>query len=156
MQLIINLGVEQHQVLLEFLKDKSQAKFNELDASIFRFAIDNLFQRFYKRGDENYLNDLGEIIDNQLRIEKKPIIDYGKRNVWEVTHKKFRILRNLELDKVKVGKNLGNYKNIIRIGFLNYDIEKNLEDFKKYYDVVILNDGKMDYINEILKKLLKI
>jgi len=40
------------------------------------------------------------------------------------------------------------YKNLIKIWFCNHD--ENLEEFKNIYDVVILNDGDMDYINQLI------
>jgi len=63
------------------------------------------------------------------------------------------------------------YKNLIKIGFLNESkpfkkgltqnqdfenerIEEQLEDYKKNYDVVILNDGDMDYVNKLLKDII--
>ena len=45
------------------------------------------------------------------------------------------------------------YENIIKIGFLNMDIEKNLEAFKQNFDVVITDDGEMDYVNQLLEDL---
>ncbi len=45
------------------------------------------------------------------------------------------------------------YDNLIKIGFLNENIEENIEHYKQNYDVVILNDSTMDYINELLKEL---
>ena len=45
------------------------------------------------------------------------------------------------------------YDNLIKIGFFNYSDEENLDDYKKAYDVLILNDGNMDYINNLLKKI---
>jgi 5'-nucleotidase len=47
------------------------------------------------------------------------------------------------------------YENLIKIGFLNENIEENLEKYKENYDVVILNDGNFDYINELLKKIVR-
>jgi len=43
---------------------------------------------------------------------------------------------------------------IIKIGFLNEKVEENLEQFKDAFDVVILGDPGMDYINELLKELI--
>ena len=42
---------------------------------------------------------------------------------------------------------------IIKVGFLNEDIEKNLEEYKKHFDILILNDGPLDFVNELLKEL---
>jgi 5'-nucleotidase len=44
------------------------------------------------------------------------------------------------------------YNNIIKIGFLNEDNSR-LDEFKKAFDVTILNDGSMDYLNILLKEL---
>jgi cytosolic 5'-nucleotidase 3 len=46
------------------------------------------------------------------------------------------------------------YDNLIKIGFLNDENEVPLEEFKKAFDVVILNDGSMDYVNELVKKII--
>jgi len=46
------------------------------------------------------------------------------------------------------------YKDIIKIGFLNENVEENLEEFKKNFDIIILNDSDMDYVNELLKKII--
>lgn len=46
------------------------------------------------------------------------------------------------------------YDNLIKIGFLNENIEENLNKFKKAYDIVILNDGEMNYVNRLLKRLI--
>ncbi|MEK7097247.1 MAG: hypothetical protein AAB906_00155 [Patescibacteria group bacterium] len=48
-------------------------------------------------------------------------------------------------------------ENVIKIGFLN-EISENgdsLELFKKNFDVIILNDGPMDFVNDLLKEVVK-
>tara|TARA_Y100000310_G_C20623956_1_gene784829 strand:- start:224 stop:1069 length:846 start_codon:yes stop_codon:yes gene_type:complete len=47
------------------------------------------------------------------------------------------------------------YETTIKIGFLNSKIEKSLNDFKKNYDVVILKDGTMDYVNKLVKEIIE-
>jgi 5'-nucleotidase len=44
-------------------------------------------------------------------------------------------------------------ENLIKIGFLNSNIEENLEKYKETFDVVITNDGDMIFINSLLKEL---
>ena len=44
---------------------------------------------------------------------------------------------------------------IIKIGFLNHNIKENLKSFSKAFDIVILNDGPMDYVNLLVKDILK-
>jgi cytosolic 5'-nucleotidase 3 len=45
------------------------------------------------------------------------------------------------------------YDNLIKIGFLNEADDKMLEEYKKVFDVIILNDGTAEYINILLKEL---
>jgi len=46
------------------------------------------------------------------------------------------------------------YKNLIKIWFLNENIDNQLEFFKEKYDVIILNDGSMEYVNNLLKEII--
>jgi 5'-nucleotidase len=43
--------------------------------------------------------------------------------------------------------------NCLSFGFLNIDIEKQIEEFKKTFDAVLSNDAPFDFCNEILKKI---
>ncbi|MBU2503585.1 MAG: hypothetical protein KJ879_00835 [Nanoarchaeota archaeon] len=47
-----------------------------------------------------------------------------------------------------------NYDNLIKIGFLNENIEKNLENYKQKYDVLILNDSSAEFIVNLLQEIL--
>lgn len=47
------------------------------------------------------------------------------------------------------------YGNIIKVGFLNKKVKENLEDYKKNFDVVILNDSNKFYVDKLLKELIK-
>lgn len=46
------------------------------------------------------------------------------------------------------------YDNLIKVGFLNAEIEKNFEYYKKTFDVIILNDGSLNFVNELLREIL--
>ncbi len=46
------------------------------------------------------------------------------------------------------------YNNLLKIGFLNKDVEKNMEKYINNYDVVVVDDGSMNFVNEILQKIL--
>ncbi|MBU2540060.1 hypothetical protein KJ786_02780 [Patescibacteria group bacterium] len=46
------------------------------------------------------------------------------------------------------------YENLIKVGFLNERVEESLEAYKHTYDVVILNDSSMDYINKLLAEII--
>ena len=41
-------------------------------------------------------------------------------------------------------------QNVIKIGFLNYDVEENLDRFRKAYDVVLPGDQSFDFVNGLL------
>lgn len=43
---------------------------------------------------------------------------------------------------------------VLRIGFLNENVENLLPKFAENFDVVIVNDGVMGYVNSLLKKML--
>ncbi len=46
-----------------------------------------------------------------------------------------------------------NYDNLISVGFLNKDIEKNLQYYREQYDIVVSNDGSMRYLNDFLEDI---
>ena len=45
------------------------------------------------------------------------------------------------------------YNNIIKIGFLNSDLEEKLEYYKSIYDVVIIGDENIDFVLNFLKEI---
>ena len=47
-----------------------------------------------------------------------------------------------------------NFYNIIKIGFLNDLNETPIEEFKKHFDVVILNDPDMNYVNNLIRDII--
>lgn len=75
----------------------------------------------------------------------------------------FEVVKNRK-NVLLLGDNLGDigmiagfdYNNLIKIGFLNEEVEKSLEEYKKNYDVVILNDSDMNFVNKLIKDLIKI
>ncbi|MCD4666209.1 hypothetical protein K8R47_00160 [archaeon] len=122
-----------------------------------------------------YLENEGKLYDNIHIISntfewdekgkaisfKEPIL-HGMNKDETVIHDFpfFDLIKNRK-NVVLLGDSLGDvgmvkgfdYENLIKIGFLNEEAEKNLEAFKENYDVVLLNDSNMDYINELLKEI---
>jgi len=66
--------------------------------------------------------------------------------------KNILILGN-DIDDLLVTKGL-NIKSSIKVGFLNEMVKELLEDYKKHFGLLILNDGTMDAVNEMLKNIL--
>ncbi|MDD5295158.1 MAG: hypothetical protein PHP21_04600 [Patescibacteria group bacterium] len=44
-----------------------------------------------------------------------------------------------------------NYLNLLKIGFLNFDYDKSIEDYKKNFDVILEGDGNFDFVNTLIK-----
>ena len=45
------------------------------------------------------------------------------------------------------------YENLLKIWFLNKDVEQNLKRYQEVYDMVIMNDWGLPVVNEILEKI---
>jgi len=45
------------------------------------------------------------------------------------------------------------YDNLIKVGFLNENIEERLENYQDNFNVVITNDSSMEFINNLFKEL---
>lgn len=45
------------------------------------------------------------------------------------------------------------YNNLLKVGFLNEDVERDLKEYKENFDVIITNDSNMDYVNNIIKQI---
>lgn len=45
------------------------------------------------------------------------------------------------------------YDSLIKVGFLNDNVDKNLKTYKELFDVNILNDGSFEFVNNLLEEL---
>jgi len=111
------------------------------------------------------------IISNKYIWDKNGnAIDYNKPLIHTFNKDETLIKKSLAYSKIKdrknvilLGDSLGdvemvkgfNYKNLLKIGFLNSDIEKNLKEYKKHYDVVIINDSSMEFVYNFIKEFKK-
>jgi len=94
---------------------------------------------------------------------KKPIIHVMNKN--EIGVKNYPIFELIENRKnvLLLGDSIEDvgmvegfdYNNLIKISFLNEDINKNLSAYKKQFDVVITGDGDFSFVNKLLKEVLK-
>ena len=116
------------------------------------------------------LYDNVHIIANTLKFDKNGKFAGIKDKIIHSMNKKEILLRGLPVysivEKRKnvllLGDSIGDlgmvegfpYDNIIKIGFLNEEIEARLEEYKKKFDVVITNDHDMNYVNELIKQIL--
>lgn len=94
-----------------------------------------------------------------------------KEPIVHVMNKNEIIIQNFPFfDKIKDRKNillLGDspesadmvkgfdYDKLIKIGFLDENIQESLKYYKKVYDAVLLNDAPMHYVNDLLDEIIK-
>jgi 5'-nucleotidase len=45
------------------------------------------------------------------------------------------------------------YKNLLKIGFLNFDYNKSRREFERNFDVVLQGDGNFNYINDLIRRI---
>ena len=70
----------------------------------------------------------------------------------EIKERKNVLLLGDGLDDVEMITGF-NYDNLIKVGFLNKNIEENLRLYREKFDVTITGDGNFDFINDLLIEL---
>lgn len=109
------------------------------------------------------------IIANNFEWDKNGYAIAVKKPIIHVANKDETILKNFPVfNLVKKRKNvilLGDvvedtamikgfaHDNLIKICFFSDNKKKNLEIYKSHYDVIILNDSGLDYVNQLLKNI---
>lgn len=106
----------------------------------------------YEWDDAGRAVALKEPIIHALNKYETAIQDYPAFN--EVRERKNVILLGDSVDDVGMVQGF-EYDNLITIGFLNDKVEENLERYQKAFGVVITGDGSMEYVNELLERIIK-
>ena len=120
---------------------------------------------------EGKLSDNIYIISNSFEWDKEGKAVAVKGPIIHPMNKDETMLQGfLVFEKIKerknillLGDNLGDvgmvegfdYENLIKVGFLNEAVAESLAEYKKNYDVVILNDSSFDFINKLLREMVK-
>lgn len=86
-------------------------------------------------------------------LNKKEIMVKDYPFFGKVENRKNVILMGDNAEDVHMIDGFG-YDNLIKIGFLNENIEENMEKYKSNYDVVILNDSPMDFAGNLLEQII--
>ena len=134
---------------------------------IFSSGIGNLIEGYLKK--ENKLTPNIHILSNNFDFNsegfakgyKNGIIHVFNKSETKIEDKQYRDLISKRNNVILLGDSLGDLgmvndidtNIIIKIGFLNEDVENKLALYKSKFDVVITNDGSMNYINELLDEL---
>ena len=117
------------------------------------FLFDNIFiiSNSFKWSEQGLAIEPNQPIIHSLNKDKTLIKDFPEIFDKVKNRKNIILLGDNPED---IGMALGfDYENIIKVGFLNEKTEQNLENYKKAFDAVILKDGNMDFINNLLKEI---
>ncbi|MFH0831262.1 MAG: hypothetical protein V1886_00110 [archaeon] len=128
-------------------------------------VIPMLFEREGKLYDNiHFITNLYQW-DNKGRavwIKKQIITSMNKDETSIQEYPFFKQIKNRK-NVLLLGDSIGDlgmvkgfkYNNLIKIGFLNDEIEKNIQDYSANFDVVMLNDTNMNYVTELAKGIIK-
>jgi HAD superfamily hydrolase (TIGR01544 family) len=88
--------------------------------------------------------------------KKEQAIAHEKNVAWfkKIEKKKNVILMGDSLHDVDMAEGVKDIKTCLRIGFLNDKVDELLEHYKKVFDVVICNDGPMDWPVTFVEELI--
>lgn len=93
---------------------------------------------------------------------KKPIIHVMNKDETIIKdHPVFEVIKNKK-NVLLLGDHVGDvgmvegfdYENLIKVGFLNENVDESLEEYKRNFDIIITNDSSMDYVNMLLNDVL--
>jgi len=155
-------ALEFREGVLDFLKFLKE---NNIPLIIMSSSIGNMIKEFLRQ-KKVYYNNI-HVISNILEFDddgnatgiKKIIHVFNKHEMELTVLPNYKLLLN-RTNVILLGDSLGDigmiegfpYKNLIKIGFLNYNLKESKDDFEKAYDVVILNDGSFEWVNGLLKE----
>jgi len=143
---------------------------NKIPLIIFSAALGDMIAEYLKQEKRMYSNikliaNFYEWDNNGKAIKvKEPIIHSMNKDETmirdfpeffkEIKDRKNVIVLGDSLEDPKMIEGF-DYDNLLKIGFLNENIEENLELYRQIYDVLILEDQNMDFVNNFLKGVLK-
>jgi len=168
----IRLAMERsHQMLrpgvVEFLTKLNQKKVPVIILSANGLGQESI-EYFLEKHNLNFPN-IQVFCNRFIWNEQGEAIDY-QRPLIHVFNKDFQLVKNSPVFKslnLKSRKNVltigdgisdldmvknCDYTNLLKVGFLNEDVDKLRAAFSKAFDVVIEGDGNFDYLNQILAK----
>jgi 5'-nucleotidase len=115
-------------------------------------------------GNVHIVSNLFKFDDNGKVVGvQEPIIHVMNKN--EISIKGLPFYKELlkRRNVILLGDSIGDlgmadgfpYQNLIKVGFLNENIKENLKAYKKAFDVVILNDGDMGFVVNLIREVVK-
>jgi 5'-nucleotidase len=160
------LNLELRHNIFEFFE---QLQRNDIPLLIFSGGIKPYISGFLKRRNITYknisiiANDFEFDKDGKLLGYKGKIIHTFNKNEAIISHDShFKTLKEKQ-NIILLGDHIGDlkmaeglpHKTKITIGFYNAKNETNLQKYIDSFDIVICNDGPMDYVNNLLRNILQ-
>jgi 5'-nucleotidase len=134
---------------------------------IFSAGVGDIIQGYLD--SEGLLYENVRLISNFFDYDEKGYIKGYKSKIIHVYNKDEFALKETPYFKkiserkniILLGDNSGDadmanelsHETVLKIGFLNEDIEKNKKTYEEKFDAVILNDGPMDFALSVIKKI---
>ncbi|HLD02166.1 MAG TPA: hypothetical protein VJC07_00510 [Candidatus Nanoarchaeia archaeon] len=150
----------------EFFRSLSE---HSIPLLIFSAGLGNLIKGFLSR--KNFMTSNVHLIANFFDFDdsgkavsfREPLIHTFNKNEIQVTHEPYRKEISKRKNVILLGDSIGDigmaegikHDTMIKVGFLNDKVDSNIKIFKENFDVVITNDGPMNYVNELLSKILR-
>ena len=110
----------------------------------------NIVSNFFKFDKHGIAVDINNSIVHMINKAEVRFEDYYFYE--NIKDRKNIVLLGDTLDDAEMAESL-NSENIIKIGFLNEDMEKNQARYKKIFDLVLSVDSGMEEVNELLFKI---
>lgn len=123
------------------------------------FVITNTFT-WDKNGNATGINEpiIHSLNKNEQTINHSKVYEktdcFGPPHLRGLSQRKNIILLGDSVSDVDMAKGF-KYDNILKIGFLNEKIDEKLALYQKHFDALILNDGSFDFVNQLLRELVR-
>ncbi len=111
----------------------------------------HIIANFFSYNSDGLVTGFKSNIIHSLNKNEKQVVSSFYYHT--IKNKKNVLLLGDSLGDIHMSEGLVN-DTIVCIGFLNDNMEK-LNAFSQVYDVVILNDGSMDYVNQLLEEVVR-
>jgi len=145
--------LDSHDIPLVFL---SASGLGQESIKIFLDRENHLFKNTHVICNDFFFDETGRVI-----AVKEPIVHICNKDetlihnfpcYGEVKDRRNVIVVGDSIDDIDMVVGF-EYKNLIKFGFLNENVEENLEKYKEAFDVIILNDGPFTAINNFLQEI---
>lgn len=166
---IVNEGIIRFRDGAEiFLKTLNKEQIPLIIISSSGLGYDSI-EMFLKKN--NCLYDNIHIISNSFKWDKKgnavginePIIHVFNKDEQSIKNYPVYDLIEQRKNVILLGDSLGDlgmitnsdYDNLIKVGFLNENVEENLNLYGENFDILLINDSDMNYVNKLMNEIMQ-